>query len=143
MVPAGQAEGRRGAAVEVGGHQHQPVAQAAEVVAAAGHRQQAPHLGFQRGVAEDAGGQRAAQPFQRRQQAVALEGVAVGGLHREARQRGERGAPVRPPAGRMKTDGCTRSSLRALFSMNAAHNWRGVMPLASAAATKLPAETPT
>jgi hypothetical protein len=43
----------------------------------------------------------------------------------------------------MNTDGCTRSSLRALFSMKAAHNCRGVMPLASAAATKLPADTPT
>ena len=46
-------------------------------------------------------------------------------------------------AGRTNRLGRTMSLRGPLFSMNALHSWRGVMPLASPAATKPPAETPT
>ena len=64
MVPAGQAEGRRLAAVQIGGHQHQAALQLPEVVAAAGAAEQAAHLALQRCVAEQARGQGTAQVFQ-------------------------------------------------------------------------------
>jgi hypothetical protein len=46
-------------------------------------------------------------------------------------------------AGRMKIEGGTMSSRGPSFSMNEVHSCRGVMPLASPAAMKPPADTPT
>jgi hypothetical protein len=43
----------------------------------------------------------------------------------------------------MNSEGRTMSSRGPAFSMKDVHSWRGVMPLASPAAMKPPADTPT
>ena len=99
VVPARLAEGRGLAAVQVGGHQHQLALELAEVVAAPGRAEHAAHLRFQRRMAEQAGGQRAAQDLEGRQQRAALEQEAQAGLHEQPRQRRRRAARTRPRPG--------------------------------------------
>jgi hypothetical protein len=63
-----------------------------------------------------------------------------------ALRRGSEAARLKysPQAGCISSEGLNRSAAEsASFSMKAAHSSRGVMPLASPAAMKLPAETPT
>jgi hypothetical protein len=97
---------------------------------------------FDRCVAEHAGRQCAAESFDE------VDAEPWPRATRHAASATSRGSILSrwaysPHAGRTKIEGWIRSSSPPSFSMNAAHIWRGVMPLTRPAQMKPPEETPT